>query len=122
ALACLVNIEGPDREAALSHFYGRFEREELVIDKWFSVQAGSQRATTLDEVTALMDHPAFNLQNPNRARALIDGFAAGNPYRFHDPSGLGYIFLRTQVARIDGFNAQVAARMAAPLTRLARLE
>src|SRR6185295_8689898 len=35
ALGCLVNVEGPDREAALQHFYGRFEREELVIDKWF---------------------------------------------------------------------------------------
>jgi aminopeptidase N len=122
ALAALVNVEGPDRDAALSHFYARFEREELVIDKWFSVQAGSQRATTLDEVSALMDHPAFNLQNPNRARALIDGFAAGNPYRFHELSGRGYVFLRTQVARIDRFNAQVAARMAAPLTRLARIE
>jgi aminopeptidase N len=122
ALACLVNVEGPDREAALSHFYARFEREELVVDKWFSVQASSQRATTLDEVSALMDHPAFNLQNPNRARALIDGFAAGNPYRFHEPSGRGYVFLRTQVARIDSFNAQVAARMAAPLTRFARIE
>jgi aminopeptidase N len=122
ALGSLVNVDGPDREAALSHFYARFEREELVIDKWFSVQAGSQRATTLDEVIALMDHPAFNLQNPNRARALIDGFAAGNPYRFHEPSGRGYTFLRAQVARIDRFNALVAARMAAPLTRLARIE
>jgi aminopeptidase N len=122
ALACLVNVEGSDRTEALARFYARFEGEALVVDKWFSVQASSHRATTLDEVSALMSHPAFNLQNPNRARALIDSFAAGNPYRFHDLRGLGYTFLREQVARIDGFNGQVAARMVAPLTRFARIE
>jgi aminopeptidase N len=122
ALACLVNVEGSDRSEALQRFYARFESEALVVDKWFSVQASSHRATTLDEVSALMSHPAFNLQNPNRARALIDSFAGGNPYRFHDPRGTGYVFLREQVARIDGFNGQVAARMVAPLTRFARIE
>ena len=83
ALACLVNVEGSDRADALARFYARFECEALVVDKWFSVQASSHRATTLDEVVTLMSHPAFNLQNPNRARALIDSFASGNPYRFH---------------------------------------
>jgi aminopeptidase N len=122
ALACLVNVEGPERSAALAEFYTRFAHEALVVDKWFSVQATSHRATTLDEVSALMSHPAFNLQNPNRARALIDSFAAGNPYRFHDAGGGGYTFLRRQIERIDGFNGQVAARMVAPLARCARIE
>jgi aminopeptidase N len=122
ALSCLVNVEGPDRAEALAEFYARFAHEALVVDKWFSVQATSHRATTLDEVSALMSHPAFNLQNPNRARALIDSFAAGNPYRFHDARGGGYSFLRAQVERIDSFNGQVAARMVAPLARFARIE
>ncbi|HEX6243345.1 MAG TPA: DUF3458 domain-containing protein, partial [Polyangiales bacterium] len=122
ALYCLVNVDGRDRTEALDAFYARFAAEALVVDKWFSVQASSHRATTLDEVSALMSHPAFNLQNPNRARALIDSFASGNPYRFHDPRGLGYRFLREQVANIDRFNGQVAARMVAPLTRFARIE
>jgi aminopeptidase N len=122
ALACLVNVEGPDRSEALAYFYTRFAHEALVVDKWFSVQATSHRATTLDEVSALMKHPAFNLQNPNRARALIDSFASGNPYRFHDASGGGYTFLRSQIESIDSFNGQVAARMVAPLARFSRLE
>jgi aminopeptidase N len=122
ALACLANGEGQQRDEALQHFYTRFAHEALVVDKWFSVQATSHRATTLDEVSALMNHPAFNLQNPNRARALIDSFASGNPYRFHDPSGGGYSFLRAQIERIDAFNGQVAARMVAPLARFARIE
>ena len=122
ALACLVNVKGPDRVDALSKFYERFQREALVVDKWFAVQAVSERPTTLAEVRQLMSHPAFSIQNPNRARSLIDSFASGNPFRFHDPSGDGYVFLREQVARIDAFNSQVAARMVAPLTRFARLE
>jgi aminopeptidase N len=122
ALTCLANTEGAERDEALQHFYTRFAHEALVLDKWFSVQATSHRATTLAEVSALMNHPAFNLQNPNRARALIDSFASGNPYRFHDPSGGGYSFLRAQIERIDAFNGQVAARMLAPLARFARIE
>jgi aminopeptidase N len=122
ALACLVNVEGPEREAALATFYERFKNEALVVDKWFSVQATSQRENTLDEVIALMKHPAFQLDNPNRARSLIDSFSSGNPVRFHDPSGRGYAFVRERVLEIDRFNGQVSARMVGPLTRFQRYE
>lgn len=122
ALACLVHVDGEDREAALAHFYERFRAEELVLDKWFAVQATSQRATTLADVRALLRHEAFTLENPNRARSLIDAFASGNPLHFHEGSGLGYAFLRERVVEIDGFNGQVAARMVAPLTRYQRIE
>ncbi len=122
ALACLANVDGPAREQALSAFYERFQHEALVIDKWFSVQATSQRASTLDDVIALLKHPAFRIDNPNRARSLIDGFAHGSPVRFHDASGRGYRFLRDRVLEIDAFNGQVAARMVGPLTRFQRYE
>ncbi|MDB4974784.1 MAG: aminopeptidase [Myxococcaceae bacterium] len=122
ALAALVNVDGPEREAALAAFYDRFQDEALVVDKWFSVQATSTRERTLDEVIALMAHPAFQLDNPNRARSLIDSFASGNPLRFHDQSGRGYAFLRERVLEIDRFNGQVSARMVGPLTRFSRYE
>ncbi|MDB4986943.1 MAG: pepN [Myxococcaceae bacterium] len=122
ALAALANVEGEDRHAALTAFYARFQEEALVVDKWFAVQATSQRASTLDEVIALMAHPAFQLDNPNRARSLIDSFAAGNQVRFHDASGRGYAFLRERVLEIDRFNGQVSARMVGPLTRFQRFE
>lgn len=122
ALLCLANAEGPEGDEALGRFYTRFSAEALVVDKWFAIQASSQRSDTLDRVEALLQHPAFSLHNPNRARSLIDGLASGNPYRFHDPSGRGYRFLREQVLKIDAFNPQVAARMVAPLTRFQRYE
>jgi aminopeptidase N len=122
ALACLANVDAPERSQALARFYERFRDEALVVDKWFSVQATSQRESTLDDVIALMEHPAFQIDNPNRARSLIDAFAYGNAVRFHDASGRGYRFLRERVLEIDRFNGQVSARMVGPLTRFQRYE
>ncbi len=123
ALACLVHLEGSERLTALDDFYTRFQHEALVVDKWFALQAASSRPALLrTELAALLSHSAFSLENPNRARALIDGFSSGNPFLFHDVSGAGYRFLRERVLQIDPFNPQVAARMVAPLTRFARLE
>ncbi len=122
ALAALSNVEGPDRTQALQSFYARYEHEALVIDKWFAIQAMSQRPSTLEDVQHLLGHAAFDLGNPNRARALIDSFAAGNALRFHEPSGAGYAFLADRVIEIDRFNPQVAARMTTPLTRFERFE
>ena len=36
ALAVLVSLDGPEREAALQTFYERFKDDALVIDKWFA--------------------------------------------------------------------------------------
>ena len=44
-------------------------------------------------------------------RSLIGAFAAGNPVRFHDPSGAGYRFLVDRVLEIDPLNPQIAARL-----------
>jgi aminopeptidase N len=122
ALACLTHVRGSDRDEALAAFYRRFKGEALVVDKWFAVQAASQLPDTLDQVRALLDHEAFQLDNPNRARSLIDSFSSGNPVRFHESSGRGYVFLRERVLEIDRFNGQVAARMVGPLTRFQRFE
>jgi aminopeptidase N len=122
ALSCLVHVRGAQRERALREFYTRYESDALVIDKWFTLQAMSSRAEVLDEVEGLLAHPAFDIKNPNRARALIDGLSSANPLRFHDQSGRGYAFLRARVLEVDRFNPQVAARMLLPLTRFERYE
>ena len=41
-----------------------------------------------------MQHPAFDLKNPNKVRALISAFCHGNQVRFHAADGSGYAFLR----------------------------
>jgi len=129
ALSALVNSFAPGREHALADFYERFENDALVIDKWFSLQ-GMQRGEvgpragkrTIDTVRALMEHPAFNLRNPNRARSLIFSFCSGNPAQFHAEDGSGYAFWADQVLALDAINPQVAARLARVLDRWQKYE
>jgi aminopeptidase N len=69
-----------------------------------------------------MRHPAFKLTNPNKVRALIGRFCAGNPVRFHAVDGSGYAFLADQVLALDALNPQIAARLVASLSRWRRYE
>jgi aminopeptidase N len=120
ALSLLTHINLPLREEVLSDFYGRFKDDNLVLDKWFSVQAMSTRPNTLDEIKSLTMHQAFDIKNPNKVRALLGAFAKSNPSIFHAVDGSGYDYLANRVLEIDKFNPQVAARLVEPLTHFAR--
>ncbi len=122
ALQLLGSAGAAEREEALAGFYERWKGEPLVVDKWFAVQAASTRPDTLARVEALLDHPAFEIRNPNKVYALIGGFAGGNPVRFHEAGGTGYRFLADQVLRLDPLNPQVAARLMGPFSRLRRYD
>jgi aminopeptidase N len=121
ALSVLVSVDAPEREAALEAFYHRFRDDPLVIDKWFGLQAAAQRADTIDQVERLAKHSAFNLENPNRLRALAGSFAM-NHWAFHHASGRGYRFLADMILAADRLNPQVAARLVPPLGRWRRFE
>jgi len=110
-LAALTRMESPLRERAFTHFHDRFRGDPLVLDKWMGLQAGSPLPETATAVAALMKHPAFDIKNPNRVRALIGAFAA-NHLRFHDGSGSGYRLVGQVVRTLDLMNPLVAARMA----------
>ncbi len=116
ALSALANSQAPGKTAALAGFYRDFEQEPLVIDKWFSLQAMA-RTTDVAAVRTLMQHSAFSIKNPNRARSLIFSFCNGNPSRFHAADGSGYAFWAEQVVALDVINPQVAARLARSLDR-----
>ncbi|MEQ8232148.1 MAG: aminopeptidase N, partial [Gammaproteobacteria bacterium] len=117
ALVALANCDCPEREEALDWFYARWRDEPLVVDKWFAVQASSRLPGTLDEVRKLIDHPAFDLRNPNKVRAVIGAFCQGNHAGFHAADGSGYDFAAEQVIALDAINAQVAARLARAFDR-----
>ena len=102
-------------DAALAAFHDRWQAEPLVVDKWFAVQARSPAAGALGRIKGLTTHPAFEPRNPNRLRALVQTFASGNPFRFHDESGAGYRFLADQILAVDAFNPMTAARLLEPL-------
>lgn len=118
ALSVLVNSSFEDEKAkALASFADYFKDNPLVMDQWFSVQAGCTLPGGLERVQALMAHPAFTLKNPNKVRALIGAFANQNLVNFHRADGAGYRFLADHVITLNALNPQIASRQLAPLTR-----
>ncbi len=68
ALSVLCGIECPQRMPALARFYQAWHEEDLVLDKWFAIQAMSNLGTP-EAMRALSEHKDFDLRNPNRVRA-----------------------------------------------------
>jgi len=121
ALGFLANSNAPQRAIALDSFYGKWQHEPLVVDKWLAVQAGSRLPGTLARVRELLGHEAFDIKVPNKVYSLIRGFSA-NHVRFHAADGGGYAFLADQVLALDKLNPQVAARMARGFDRWRRFD
>ena len=117
ALTALAQCDCPERRTALAAFEARFRDEPLVLDKWFAIQAGARLPGTLREVRALLDHPAFEISNPNKVRALIGTFCHANHAGFHAGDGSGYAFAAEQIVTLDPLNPQVAARLARAFDR-----
>lgn len=114
AAAALASLPGAERDEVLGAFYARAEanKEALVINKWFSIQAMADSPDALQVVRGLMEHEAFDASNPNRVRAVVQTFASANPGAFHAADGSGYDFIADMVIDIDKKNPQVAARLA----------
>jgi aminopeptidase N len=121
ALTALANCDCPQRKPALEQFYGKWQNEPLVVDKWLGVEAASRLPDTLARVKELTSHPAFTLKNPNKVYALLGGFGA-NQVNFHKGDGSGYSFMGEQIRLLDPINPQVAARMARNFERWKRFE
>lgn len=117
AFTLIVNSDMDDRSNAIDTFYHKWNKDELVLDKWFSAQALSNRKGVLDRIEALNDHPDFDLKTPNRVRSLISVFCSLNQVSFHDISGRGYEFLGRNIIALDPINPQIAAGLSKQLTR-----
>lgn len=120
ALHALI-IVSPDKEA-LAEFANTWQKDALVMDKWFALQAQGRFTGTLDQVKTLMHHSSFSLTNPNKVRALIYAFALRNLLHFHQEDGSGYTFIAEQILALDQLNPQVAARLAAAFNSWKKLE
>ncbi|MBL0088632.1 MAG: aminopeptidase N [Ideonella sp.] len=127
ALAALVDAQAPLAEPALAQFHTRFAREDLVIDKWFALQAeasepvGDGAGRVFQRAKALLQHPDFSLKNPNRARSLIVSLCMRNPAAFHRTDAAGYVFWADRVIELDAINPQLAARLARAMDRWSHL-
>lgn len=106
--ALIVGKGGTELDA----FAAQWHEDRQVMDKWFSLQvalaAPEAAAATAERLTR---HPAFDLANPNRFRAVFGGLRA-NSAGFHHISGAGYALMADWLIRLDALNPQVAARSA----------
>ncbi len=109
ALGALLKIG--KGKAELSAFGEQWQNDRLVMDKWFSLQVAcaspDQAAATAETLAA---HPAFDIKNPNRFRAVF-GALGGNAAGFHHPSGKAYDLLADWLIKLDELNPQTTARM-----------
>jgi aminopeptidase N len=123
ALLALMGSGSVLADAALERFHAMFRNDPLVLDKWFSLQAGApeHEGKVFEKVRRLLAHPDFNLANPNRARSLIGAFCLGNPAGFHRADGAGYALWADRVLALDAINPQLASRMARALDRWGHL-
>ena len=121
ALMVLAGLQTSERTKKLIDFYNRYKGNDLVIDKWFALQAMSLHPQVLEHVKALSQHPDFNLKNPNRVRSLYMAFT-GAPLGFHAANGEGYRMIADLILELDPINPQTAARFVPPLGRWRRIE
>nr|XP_017234912.1 PREDICTED: puromycin-sensitive aminopeptidase isoform X1 [Daucus carota subsp. sativus] len=121
ALAAIAQNAGKTRDEILADFYNKWQHDYLVVNKWFSLQAMSNIPGNVKNVQSLLNHPAFDLRNPNKVYSLIGGFC-GSPVNFHAKDGSGYRFLGDLVVQLDKLNPQVASRMVSAFSRWKRYD
>ncbi|CBI34650.3 hypothetical protein VitviT2T_001949 [Vitis vinifera] len=121
ALAAIAQIPGKTRDDVLADFYSKWQQDFLVVNKWFALQAMADIPQNVENVRNLLNHPAFDLRNPNKVYSLIGGFC-GSPVNFHAKDGSGYKFLGEMVVQLDKINPQVASRMVSAFSRWKRYD
>ncbi len=111
ALKVLNSHKCAERDIVFQDFHDKWIDDHLVIDKWFGLQAMCSLPSAIKTVRQLLRHEKFNIENPNKVRAVISAFAGSNPAQFNRLDGKGYELVARQIIRIDKFNPQIAARL-----------
>ena len=110
ALNILVQNGLDQAKEALADFEKRYKKDDLVLNKWFAVQASTNPPETLDVVKKLLKHKSFDYKNPNKVRAVLGAFGR-NSRAFHRADGEGYRFLAEQSAVLDQINPKAASSL-----------
>ncbi|KAG6606084.1 Puromycin-sensitive aminopeptidase, partial [Cucurbita argyrosperma subsp. sororia] len=121
ALVALDQKPGETRDEVLADFYTKWQHDYLVVNKWFALQAMSDIPGNLVNVQNLLNHPAFDIRNPNNVYSLIGGFCR-SIVNLHAKDGSGYKFLGEAVMQLDKINPQVASGMVSVFTKWKRYD
>ncbi|VAW50270.1 Membrane alanine aminopeptidase N [hydrothermal vent metagenome] len=120
AFRALVHHNTSVVDETIDKFFQQWKHDNLVMDKWFTVQATIPHTSAKARVEKLFEHSDFDIKNPNRVRSLLGAFCSANPLCFHDVDGFGYHLLGQYIEKIDAMNPQIASRLCGPLTRWKR--
>lgn len=111
AFGALLHSNFEEKQEIIADFYGQWQHDTLVLDKWFAMQATIPEVAVLASVHKLMGHAAFSINNPNKVRSLIGAFAS-NTRAFHRTDGAGYELLADIIIKLNDINPQIGARLA----------
>ena len=117
ALQLIVHSNYSEKMKVAEAFYQKWQNEELVVNKWLAIMATDPSDETIDRIESLLDHPSFELKNPNKVRSLIGAFTGANPSQFHRADGRGYEYLSRQIKALYSVNPQVSARLTGAFNR-----
>lgn len=111
ALSPMVTSGLPSADSSLAAFRNKWKGSQVVLTKWFALQASVPKAETIDAVRTLTKDPLFAEQNPNLVSSLFSTLSQTNPVAFHRADGAGYTLLADEVLRTNDFNPQLAVRL-----------
>ncbi|MFT5063855.1 MAG: aminopeptidase N [Gammaproteobacteria bacterium] len=111
ALSPAVTYGLPSAAAELAAFREKWKGSQVVLTKWFALQASVPHADTVDVVRELTKDSLFAEQNPNLVSSLFSTLSQNNPVAFHREDGTGYTLLADEVLRTNDFNPQLAVRL-----------
>ena len=121
AMNICSNSKDPKRDEILEDFYQTYKNDDGVVNKWLFSCACADRPDAVNVVRKLMEHPAFNIKNPNKLRSVMGGFAYNQP-EFHKADGSGYALAAEMAIKVDDFNPQMACHMVRPMMRWKRFD
>ena len=97
-------------DETLNQFYNYWKDDPNAINYWFNVQGSIHADYVVAKVKGLLNHPAFDISNPNKIYALLGSFMI-NPYGFHNSSGEGYQLVAKVILVLDKLNPPLAATL-----------
>jgi len=105
------------RNIVFHEFYQKWQDNELVMDKWFALQAVSS-LTNIELLNRLLVDKTFIATNPNKIYALLVSFTSNGKVFNTDA---GYAFVAEQIIAIDKFNPSVASRLVKGFSQVGKM-
>ena len=103
------NFNYKEREIISNKFFNKWEKNNIVLDSWFSFCASIEKENYIENLEYLFNHKCFDNKSPNTLRSILNGFVSNNRF-FHDKEGNGYNYISKKVIEFDKLNPIIISR------------